>query len=95
MKSDNYIQYLTGSGNLATRNDMMDYEEYSSKLYVNEATAMSETAYFRPHNENYSKVSSYIYEMVDTIVRNDTPVDSAMADFKASVENVVGADFVK
>ncbi len=95
MKSDNYIQYLTGSGNLATRNDMMDYEEYSSKLYVNEATAMSETASFRPHNENYSKVSSYIYEMVDTIVRNDTAVESAMADFKTSVEAVVGADCVQ
>lgn len=95
MKPDNYIQYLTGSGNLATRNDMMDYEEYSSKLYVNEATAMSETAFFRPHNENYSKVSSYIYEMVDTIVRNDTSVESALADFKTSVEAVVGADYVQ
>ncbi|MCC8066352.1 MAG: extracellular solute-binding protein [Clostridiales bacterium] len=95
MKSDNYITYLTGSGNLSTKNDMSEYEEYNSKLYVEEATAMSETAVFRPHNENYSKVSSYIYEMVDTIVRNDTSVETAMADFKTSVESVVGADYVQ
>jgi multiple sugar transport system substrate-binding protein len=95
MKSDNYITYLTGSGNLATKEGMDAYEDYNSKLYVEEATAMSETAYFRPHNENYSKVSSYIYEMVDTIVRNNTDIESAMSDFKSSVEAVVGADFLK
>jgi multiple sugar transport system substrate-binding protein len=95
MKSDNYITYLTGSGNLATKEGMDAYEDYNSKLYVEEATAMSETAFFRPHNENYSKVSSYIYEMVDTIVRNNTDIESAMSDFKSSVEAVVGADFLK
>lgn len=95
MKSDNYIQYLTGSGNLSTRNDMMEYEAYNSKLYVKEATAMSETAYFRPHNENYSKVSSYIYEMVDTIMRNGTDIEQAMSDFKKNVETVVGADSIQ
>ena len=95
MKADNYITYLSGSGNLATRNDMTSYDEYNSKLYVNEATAMSETAFFRPHNENYSKVSSYIYEMVDTIVRNDTDVNSALADFQNSIKTVVGEDKVK
>ena len=95
MKSDNYIKYLTGSGNLATKNGMDQYDDYKSKLYVNEAAAMSETANFRPHNENYSKVSSYIYEMVDTIVRNDTAIDSALADFQSSVKTVVGEDKTK
>ncbi len=95
MKSDNYIKYLTGSGNLATKSGMDQYDDYKSKLYVNEATAMSETANFRPHNENYSKVSSYIYEMVDTIVRNDTAIDSALADFQSSVKTVVGDDKTK
>lgn len=71
------------------------YDEYKSKLYVDEATAMSENAFFRPHNENYSKVSSYIYEMVDTIVRNDTDIESAMSDFKNSVSSVVGEDHVE
>lgn len=92
MKSDNYITYLVGSGNLATKSGMEAYEEYNSKLYVNEATAMSETAFFRPHNENYSKVSSYIYEMVDTIVRNDTDIDSALTDFQNSVKTAVGEE---
>ena len=95
MKSDNYITYLTGSGNLATKSGMDAYDEYKSKLYVDEATAMSENAFFRPHNENYSKVSSYIYEMVDTIVRNDTDIESAMSDFKNSVSSVVGEDHVE
>ena len=95
MKSDNYIKYLVGSGNLSTRNDMMEYEEYKSKLYVEEATAMSETAYFRPHNENYSKISSYIYEMVDTIVRNDTKIGDALVNFQNSVKTVVGEDYMK
>ncbi len=95
MKSDNYITYLTGSGNLATKSGMDQYDAYKNKLYVNEATAMSETANFRPHNENYSKVSSYIYEMVDTIVRNDTSIDSAMSDFQSSVKTVVGEDKTK
>lgn len=95
MKANNYITYLTGSGNLATRSDMNTFKEYNSKLYVNEATEMSKTAYFRPHNENYSKVSSYIYEMVDTIVRNDTKLDSALSDFQNSVKTVVGQDHIK
>ena len=46
MKSDNYITYLTGSGNLAAKSGMDAYDEYKSK------------------------VSSYIYEMVDTIESN-------------------------
>lgn len=95
MKPENYITYLVGSGNLAVRNDMDSFSEYQSKLYVDEATAMSETAFFRPHNENYSKVSSYIYEMVDTIVRNGTPIEDAMSSMKTSVESVVGADKVQ
>lgn len=95
MKPDNYITYLVGSGNLSTRNDMNQFDEYNSKLYVEEATAMSETANFRPHNENYSKVSSYIYEMVDTIMRNGTAIDTAMADFQNSVKTVVGEDMVE
>ena len=95
MKSDNYINYLVGSGNLSVRNDMDKYDEYKSKLYVNEDAKMLETANFRPHNEKYSKVSSYIYNMVDTIVRNGTDSGSAMSDFKNSVTTVVGKDKVK
>lgn len=95
MKSDNYIDYLVGSGNLSVRNDMDAYDEYKSKLYVNEDAKMLENANFRPHNENYSKVSSYIYNMVDTTVRNDTDIKSAMSDFKNSVISVVGKDKVK
>lgn len=94
MKSEKYITYLVGSGNISTKNDMADYDEYNSKLFVDEATAMSETAFFRPHNENYSKVSSYIYEMVDTIMRNDTDLKSALSDFQTSVKTVVGEDKV-
>lgn len=95
MKSDNYILYLTGSGNLSVKTGMDSYEEYASKPFVEESTAMAETAKFRPHNENYSKVSSYIYEMVDTIVRNDTSIEDAMADYKNSVISVVGEDYVE
>ncbi len=95
MNPDNYITYLVGSGNLSTRNDMDEYDEYNSKLYVEEATAMAETANFRPHDENYSKVSSYIYEMVDTIMRNGTDIATAIADFQNSVISVVGEDQVE
>lgn len=95
MKPDNYILYITGSGNLATRNDMMDYEDYSSRLYIEQAVAMSEVAHFRPHDENYSKVSSYLYEMVDTIVRNDTDLDTAIEDFKNNVITSIGEDLVQ
>lgn len=33
--------------------------------------------------------------MVDTIVRNDTDIESAMSDFKNSVSSVVGEDHVE
>lgn len=95
MKADNYITYLVGSGNLSVRSDMSSYSDYSKKLYVTEDEKMAETASFRPHNENYSKVSSYIYAMVDTIVRNDTSVADAEKDFQTSVKSVVGADKAK
>ena len=74
---------------------MSTYKDYNSKLYVEEDQKMAETAKFRPHNENYSKVSSYIYEMVDSIVRNDTSVDDAMSSFQNSVKSVVGSDKTK
>ena len=32
MKPDNYITYLVGSGNLSTRNDMNQFDEYNPKL---------------------------------------------------------------
>jgi multiple sugar transport system substrate-binding protein len=95
MVSDNYITYLVGSGNLSVKSDMSSYKDYNSKLYVEEDQKMAETAKFRPHNENYSKVSSYIYEMVDSIVRNDTSVDDAMSSFQNSVKSVVGSDKTK
>lgn len=95
MDPDAYITYLVGSGNLSVLSDMSSYDAYNSKLYVDQDEKMAETAKFRPHDENYSKVSSYIYEMVDTIVRNDTAVDDAMSDFKTSVTSVVGEDKVQ
>lgn len=94
MYPDNYILYLNGSGNLAVRNDMTQFEEYESKPYLEEATAMLEVTNFRPHDENYSKVSSYIYGTVDTIVRNGIEIDKAMSDLKSNVEAVAGADKV-
>lgn len=95
MKSDNYITYLVGSGNLTVKTGMNEYEEYASKLYVEQDEEMAENASFRPHDENYSKVSSYIYEMVDTIMRNGTSIEDAMADYKSSVISVVGEDKVQ
>lgn len=95
MKADNYIVYVDGTGNLATRNDMMEFEQYSGRMYIKEATAMSENAFFRPHDENYSKVSSYMYEMVDTVVRNNTDVETALSDFKKGAGTAIGEDLIK
>ncbi|MFA9462667.1 MAG: extracellular solute-binding protein [Velocimicrobium sp.] len=93
MQPDNYIEYLTGSGNLATR-DMSDFEAYTSRPYYKEFTEGSENATYRPHDENYSQVSTYIYQMVDSIVRNSTSPEDAMSTFATSVEGTVGADKV-
>lgn len=95
MKSDNYVVYIDGTGNLATRNDMMSYDEYSSRMYIEEATAMSENAFFRPHDENYSKVSSYLYEMVDTVIRNNTDTEAALSDFKTGAATAIGEDLIQ
>ncbi len=95
MKSDNYITYIEGTGNLATRNDMMNFDAYSSRMYIDEATAMSENAFFRPHDENYSKVSSYLYEMVDIVIRNNTDTETALSDFKKGAATAIGEDLIQ
>ena len=56
---------------------------------------MSENAFFRPHDDNYSKVSSYLYEMVDTVVRNNTDTETALSDFKKGAATAIGEDLIQ
>lgn len=94
MKPENYIEYLMGSGNLGTR-DMSTYDEYTARPFYKEFTEALKSAAYRPHDENYSQVSAYIYQMIDSLVRSDVSVDDAIKTFTKGVEGVVGKDKVK
>lgn len=92
LEPDNYITYVLGSGNLSVRNDMESYPDYANTLYLAESIEMIDSANYRPHNEVYPKVSSYISDAVDSLIRTDISVEDLMASYTENVASVVGEE---
>lgn len=88
-----YITFITARGDLATRTECNDIDAYTQASFIDVATSYLDFTDFRPANENYSTVSSYIYTAVEKVVTG-TSVEDAMAYYDQAVTDLVGADFV-
>lgn len=93
MKPDIYQKYIMQAGNICTRTDTAETEEYSSQPLFDIATEFLETAEFRPQNDQYSTVSTSIQQMVESVVSGTSPED-AMAQYATSVARAVGEENV-
>ena len=88
-----YTQSVIAQGNIVTRTDAAEDEEYKSQPYKEEATALLDNAFFRPQNEQYSVVTTYIQSMVETVVSGGSPED-AMNQYASDVTRTVGEENV-
>lgn len=93
MQPDIYQQYIMQAGNICTRTDTAETEEYSSQPLFDIATEFLETAEFRPQNDQYSTVSTSIQQMVESVVSGTSPED-AMTQYATSVARAVGEENV-
>ena len=88
-----YTQSVIAQGNIVTRADAAEDEEYNAQPFKAEGTALLEGAFFRPQNEQYSVVTTYIQSMVESVVSGGTPED-AMAQYASDVTRTVGEENV-
>ena len=93
MQPDIYLKYILQAGNICTRTDTAEEEEYKSQPLFETATEFLETAEFRPQNDQYSTVSTSIQQMVESVVSGTSPED-AMNQYATSVARAVGEDNV-
>lgn len=92
MKPENYQTYVIGSGNLPVQN-MDAYENITSRPFYGESQDKLNAALFRPKNEMYSTVSTYIAEMSENAVVG-MDAQAAMDTFATNVESALGADAI-
>lgn len=89
--------YLVKNGNLSVFSDNSHFTgeglevAYKDTPFMKEIEESVQYARFRPQDENYPTVSSYIYAMVESVVTGTSPED-AMAKFKADVIGAIGED---
>ncbi len=92
MNYDNYLNAVQLQGVLSTRSDVAADEVYSAQPFVQQATDFLEYAYYRPQNDQYTKVTTYIQTMVENVASGSLTPEDAMAQYKSDVENAVGAE---
>lgn len=89
-----YTDFIVARGDLATLTAMTENETYTSVPFIDLATSYLDFTAYRPANENYSTISSYIYTAVEEVVTG-TSVEDALQAYNQKVTDLVGADFVK
>lgn len=89
-----YPDYVIPRGNLSPRTELNDNETYTAVPFTDVATSYLDFTAYRPANENYSTISSYIYTAVEQVVTGTTP-EEALAGYDKAVTELVGEEFVK
>ena len=91
MKPENYIKGILWQGNIATRKDVGEMDEYTKQPFFEFATKLLDTAGYRPQNDQYSSVSTGIQSMVESVV-SGVSIDDAVAQYGADTAAIVGDD---
>lgn len=92
MKPENYSAYIAITRELPVR-DLSEYEEITSAPFFTLSQEKLEVALFRPKNDQYSTVSTYIAEMSENAVV-ELDAQAAMDTFATNVESAIGADAI-
>lgn len=87
---DAYANCIINGGAISAV-DLSDYEEYVSGPYMEQIIPLFDEAIFRPFSGEYSSVSSYISQMVETAITTGD-AQSAMEGFATGVISVVGEE---
>ena len=92
MSKEQYLNAVQLQGVLSTRSDVAEDSDYASQPFVQTATKFLEGAYYRPQNDQYTTVTTYIQSMVENVASGSMSPEDAMAQYKSDVENAVGED---
>ena len=95
MEKDNSINRSMTDGNLNTRTDAVEVEEYVNRPFAKESQAYLENAQFRPANDKYPAVSTQLQTVVEAIATGKLNPEDAVQQYKAGVERVVGKENTK
>ena len=70
--------------------DLSAYPEYVDRPFTQEATNLVAYTHFRPHHEQYSAVSTCIYQMVENLATGMS-VEEALDVFRADAEFAINS----
>lgn len=90
-----YDQYKNGillQGNLSTRADVGEDADYIESPFAELATSYMEYAQYRPQNDQYTTVTTYIQTMVENVASGSLSPEEAMEQYKTDVINAVGEE---
>lgn len=87
------VEYILECGQLPTIDvsDASNYSELEGRPFMIEATQLLENAQYRPHQEQYSEVSTYLSQMVNSVVCGTDPAE-ALETYSQSVITIVGEE---
>ncbi|MBU9747098.1 extracellular solute-binding protein [Lachnospiraceae bacterium ASD3451] len=87
------VTYMMECGQLPTIDvsDAANYGDLSSRPFMQEATELLQNAQYRPHNEKYSEVSTFLSQMVNSVVCGNDPAE-ALENYSQSVISIVGEE---
>jgi multiple sugar transport system substrate-binding protein len=95
MERENSVNRTLQDGNLNTRKDAVDVEEYINRPFAKESQQYLETAQFRPANDKYPAVSTQIQTVVEAVATGKLTPEKAVQQYKSGVERVVGKENVE
>lgn len=84
METDNYLPFIIDYGSLSVL-DLSAYPEYADRPFIQEAMNLIAYTHFRPHHEQYSAVSTCIYQMVENLATGMS-VEDALHTFRTDAE---------
>ncbi len=81
MEEENYLPFIVDYGALSVM-DLSAYAEYTDRPFIEKSTDLVAYTHFRPHHEQYSAVSTCIYQMVENLATGMS-VEEALQVFRA------------
>lgn len=89
MEPENYVPFIVSYGSMSVM-DLTDYPEYIDRPFTTESANLVQYTHFRPHAENYSAVSTCIYQMVENLATGMS-VKEALEIFRADAQFAINS----
>lgn len=95
MEKENSVNRTLQDGNLNTRKDAVEVDEYINRPFAKEAQEYLKNAQFRPANDKYPAVSTQLQTVVEAVASGKLTPEKAVEQYKSGVERVVGQENVE